>query len=309
MTDTKTSPVTDEIGAGNDETVHQVNARLRYAWLEAVRDRNVAREAGDTRAAAAAEQQMEFICGDFFTRNRNLAMAGARDFLGNSSYDADYEQIAMMALWEAFAGTDPEKMYHVTERNDGTFVAKVGWDPSRSTFGGFSRQFIRGGVARAVASYESGMTYNMWGKRPEMLGLRTELEAKLGRTPSVSELAKASGLPEASVRAILTPKAISADTPLGDGTMTLLDTLSEQLVDDQGDTRDLMSQMVAETADQMKPVDLFALLMRKGLLGLPGLPVVDVASRLGIGRGTVTAGVNRAWKHLTVHVEDTYGSK
>lgn len=336
------SPVTAAGGTGTltnpgDESVHAANARMRQEWLQAALDYSTS---DSETERDAAKLRMEEICTGFLVKNRKLAMSGAKDFLAHAgSLTSDYEQVAMMALWEAFAGTDPTLMHQVSWRPNPAdqvdsvdpsdeaavqshleavkayeeaierglyLVGATGWDPAKSTFGGYSRVFIRGAVQRAVANNESGLSYALWSHRPKVEAARKEWIDRHGSEPSVAELAKVTGLKADTVRAIRTPAPVSADTPIGDN-FTIADTLADKEAEELGDDRDLISDVVAAAAaaGDIKPMDLMSLVLRRGLLGLEPLTVVDAGARLGLGRGTVQDGSDKAWKKVVERVRAT----
>lgn len=348
------SPATAAGGTGTltnpgDESVHAANARMRQEWLQAALDYSTSESETERDAA---KLRMEEICTGFLVKNRKLAMSGAKDFLAHAgSLTSDYEQVAMMALWEAFAGTDPTLMHQVSWRpnpadtasaellarvaeadNSSTdeesqdadvvayresvkayqdaidrglyLVGATGWDPAKSTFGGYSRVFIRGAVQRAVANNESGLSYALWSHRPKVEAARKQWIDRHGSEPSVAELARVTGLKADTVRAIRTPAPVSADTPIGEN-FTIADTLADKESEELGDDRDLISDVVAAAAadGDIKPMDLMSLVLRRGLLGLEPLTVVDAGARLGLGRGTVQAGSDNAWKKVVERVQ------
>nr|AXF48695.1 RNA polymerase sigma factor SigA [Paenarthrobacter ureafaciens] len=295
--------------------MHAVNARMRQEWLQAALDYSTS---DSETERDSAKLRMEEICTSFLVKNRKLAMSGAKDFLAHAgSLTSDYEQVAMMALWEAFAGTDPTLMHQVSWRTNPAdtasaellarvaeadqaaadhaaagkepedleeeadvvayresvrayqdaidrglyLVGATGWDPAKSTFGGYSRVFIRGAVQRAVANNESGLSYALWSHRPKVETARKAWIERHGSEPSVAELAKMTGLRPDTVRAITTPAPVSADTPIGEN-FTIADTLADKQYEELGDDRDLISDVVAAAAadGDIKPMDLMSLL-------------------------------------------------
>ena len=302
MPETK-NPVTVEDGAGSlaseGESVHELNARLRYEWLAAVMDGNIARDIGDAEAARDADARRDAVQDDFFARNRRLAMAAAKSFLTHARGEdlRDHEQAALLGLWEAFIGTDPVKGRTVRFAEDGRLVAEAGWDPEKATFGTLSRSYVKGKVRRSVATVESGLSYALWTYRPKVLEARAKLTEERGQTPTVRDIAAACDLPYETVQAVLTPTAASLDKPLGEDGGTLGDLLAQQPdagLDLSAEDVESVSQVLRLVAPRMGTLDLLGFVLRNGLVGRPSLSVVDTAARLGVRRGTVASGEARA---------------
>jgi DNA-directed RNA polymerase specialized sigma subunit len=304
----ETSPVTDEVGAGDSEhsEFHTKNAQLRYDWLEATYDRNEALKSADMAAATAAEIRRENIQNEFFTVNRRLAMSAVRAFTSRAGHLAeDYEQSAVFGMWVAFAGNDVEKRDNVTKNDDGTYTCEVGWDPAKATFGGYSRVYIRGQIQRQVASSETGLSYSQWSAKPKIIDARDELREILGREPSADEVAAEVGMLPDNVRAILTPPSVSTSMELGEG-LELGDTLVEALYDStDAAVADMVDEWRAEACrERLTAREMLCVALRKGFPGTEPLPIIDTASRLGLNRGVVSQADKTAYPKVASVVRE-----
>lgn len=294
-----TNPATDEVGAGSEdaETVHQANARLRYAWLSATLDATIAASTGDLVEADQAQARADAIREEFFLANRRLAMAAAKGFLRHARGEdlKDHEQAALMGLWEAFAGTDPIKGRTIAFDENGNPVAEAGWDPAKATFGTFSRTYVQGKVRRSVATVESGLSYALWSYRPAVLAARDALIAEGFASPSPKQVAKKANLSLDTVTAIMTPNATSLQVPIGTDGATLGDMLADEADHSQvfADFSE-NTALIKAAAQRMSIGDLFSYGLTNGIMGRRGLTVVEAAARLGIGRGAVVSGCQRA---------------
>lgn len=262
-----------------DETnTHRARNREMHAQYQQLRsDLEAAEAAGDARLVTHLKFKVESLKNDFVAANWGLAMDGARPFLRVASYHdtQDHEASALEGLWKAF----------------------VSWDPEQGTFGNFSRRFITGQTRRSVNSMENGqLKYTAWTQKPAVDAARRELLTELGRTPTYEQIAARAKVSVETVRIVCAPAPVSLSTPLGeDGGETLGDRVADLAVDGRSAEReDLAEEAVLAAAKDMHALDLFVLAMRKGITGRPELSVVETADRLGVGRGLVNNGYDRA---------------
>lgn len=280
------------------------NATLRYEFLECNVRIQAARAAGDTAAEEAVRRERERIAGKFVTKNTRLAQLAANPMMiKDRDLSAEHLQSALLGLWEAFVGTNPELADGVIVAEDGSLRPTGGWDPTRGTFATWAGNFISGQARRSVRRSEgafTGMSYHTWGQKPKVDRARAELAAQLGRTASIAEIAAHAGVTLETVRACSKATPASLDAGVGDGTATLGDLIADTRA--TGDDFTDLNPEVAEAelvkrAEKIAVVDLLVLLLRAGVVTQPR-SVVQTAAKLGLGRGSVGPGQDRAMNAL-----------
>lgn len=297
--------VPDELEGPTNEQRRSTNAQLRVRFLKCNAAIKAAQLAQDTDAEAAARRERERVGEEFVRANPGLAMAAARPMLGAAGGDrGDHVQAAMLGMWEAFVGTDPDKVDDVEVDDDGQVRPVAGWDPSRGTFGNYSRVFISGRTRRSVRSSEgayTGMSYNAWGARPKVLKARAELLAETGKMPSAKQIAARAELTEATVATVLTAGPVSLDKPVGEeGGSTLGDLVAQKEATAGSDELARLEALLVDRAEDLGPLDLFVFLLHTGaLLDRPPRSLVQTGDTLGIGRGAVQLAYKRALATLT----------
>lgn len=236
---------------------------------------------------------------EFVAKNTRLAVSIAGPMLSKDrSLSGEHQQAALLGLWEAFVGTNPDTIDGVVVEPDGALRPVAGWDPAKGTFATWASRFISGRTRRSVSAAEgafTGMSYNTWGQRPKVEQARADLARDLGRVPSIAEIAARAGVTEDTVRACTKAPPASLDAGLGDGPATLGDMIADthsapSPVDQAADSAEVE---LARRAQGIGCVDLIATLLRRGVV-TPTRSVVQTADRLGIGRGSVAPAVTRA---------------
>ena len=140
------------------------------------------------------------------------------------------------------------------------------------------------------------MSYNAWSQKPAVDRARRELLAELGKVPTYAQVAARAGVTVETVRIVSAPAPVSLSTPVGDeGGATLGDRVAALTADDYaGADAERAEAAIIAAADDLRVLDLFAVLLRQGVTGRPELSVVETADRLGVGRGLVNIGYKRA---------------
>lgn len=292
-------------GPDPQEDFRGFNTTLRYEFLECNLRIQQARQAGDGAAERRARADRERIAAQFVAKNTRLAQAAAAPLMiKDRDLSSEHLQAALLGLWEAFVGTDPEGVDGVLVDEAGNLHPTSGWDPAKGTFATFASTSIAGRARRSVRASEgafTGMSYHTWGKKPKVDAARAELAAELGRTPSIAEIAARAGVTEDTVRTCSKSAPASLDALVsGDGSTTLGDLIADTEPDTSGGmyTPDDAEAELARRAENIGTVDLLVLLLRTGVAGTPQRSVVQTADRLGIGRGSVAPAMSRAEKVL-----------
>jgi hypothetical protein len=288
------------------EKLWQRNARLREEFLLACNEIEQADISGDPEEIRAAKAHRERVADEFVRLNAALAPSAAAPFLLGANRE-DHEAAARLGLWEAFVGTDPTKANKSHVEEDGTVVAESGWDPTRGTFGTWSRRHIEGRASRSVAQAEEayhGVSYTAFQQMPAVKAARTALIAELDHAPTYEQIAKKAGVTVNVVQVCLSGAPVSLSTPVGeDGDSTLADMLADIAHNVDPDLVTTAAEaMVVSIADDLTVTDLAAFVLRQGLMDRPALTVVKTADVLVLGRGAVNNAGKRAWKALLAKV-------
>jgi hypothetical protein len=280
--------------------IRERNARLRVDYVAALAQRDDALACGDMETHRRALLRIDEIGGLFFTLNRSLVSA-ASSFLHGENRE-DHEAAAVMGLWEAFVGTDPDVANTVVRDADGGVSAASGWDPQTATFGTFSRRHVTGRAARSVSALDpkfQGVAYSTFQRIPAVREANEKLSKELGRAPSLKEIADECSMTWETVNAVLTkPPAYLSGSSDPDG-LTLLDQLEQKLPNGMSEVPLELPGMQHAWA-QLPIMTVCVSVLRTGLAGGRAQSVNETAELLGIGRGTVAIAHARSKDHLFV---------
>lgn len=244
------------------------NPELRRRYLAVEKEFKAAVAAGDSSRVSEKRRELERIGHEFVELNRGLAIQQARLFARNTADDEDNIRAAELGLWEAFTRFDPDRGV---------------------AFSTFSRQHISGGVQRTVRRNEfQHLSQNEFNLRKQIRLAQAQLAAKLGRQPSVEELATNCALPLDKVEKVLSPSNASLDAVVGEDGFTLGDRL-ESVVSSEDD-----DEVLEDYLHSLTDLELWILLQRGGFLGSNGVSLVEAADGIGIGREVARRAETRA---------------
>lgn len=169
------------------------------------------------------------------------------------------------------------------------FQAWRAWDPDEAPFASFAFNFVRGAVNRSVHQMERPqVSYGAWTKIPHLRDAHSALIARLGREPTLDELAEAAELTVSFVEHALTPRARSLDAPVGDGSASLYGLVADrQGSPDDLDDLEVTDDLVRAIADHVDTESLAVFLLRTGAAGTPPLELASIASITALDREAV----------------------
>lgn len=273
--DTVMPVVVEDQDEGEDEEVEESsyktrNLEIHSRWVAANKELQEALKEGDPNKERRARNEIDRIGGEFTQANAGLAVRTAKAFFNPGSDSAkDYLQAAHEGLWAAFCK----------------------WDPTLGvSFGTFSRNYMRGTVHRAVRSVEySQLSQTDFNLRSKVQAVQRKLQTLLERVPTCEEIA--AGINElypgfsvtaTAVERTLARRAVSLDTPVGDGDSTLGDLVAES------EAMSGLSEAELERLESLfgclTETELWVMVQRHGLAGAPPQSLVEVADGIGIGR-------------------------
>lgn len=240
------------------------NAEIHERWTKAVASLESARKRGNAEKIRQAQNVYDNVATEFFLANRGLAVAMARPFLAPGDMNGDdYISAAALGLWEAF----------------------LKWDPTKgTTFGTFSRQYIKGRLVRGVRVTEFGhISQTDFNRRKEIRDTITRMTDELGRAATHQEVASVLGLTVDAVRRAIAPVAASLDVPVGDGEKTLGDMLGPDPMSIRStdlDDQDNVDRML----DELNELEMWLVCARGELMGTPPQSLAEIADEIGVGR-------------------------
>jgi DNA-directed RNA polymerase specialized sigma subunit len=273
------------------------NQKMRADYLAIEKQVLKAQEDGNDKTVGRLSAELSRI-GDRFIRY-NLGLAGVivnRHTSGRSAVDRETYMLACLeGMWEAF----------------------ISWDPSKGTFGTWSRRHIEGTLWREIRATEHReRTYH------EDLALRKAakyadgIREVQGREPSDEEVADAVGISVQKLNQLRNTKLVSLNAPIGDGSHSLGDILSENHdapeTDDSWDddtsgaivqlrglsdeyTEDHMwLKALAAATSELDDTSLYLVFVRTGLHGWHPENLPEIAAVTGIGREIVRRKTHRA---------------
>ena len=259
------------MGDADNRSYHEVNVKLRNQYTQVQEQLSHAEENGNDSAIESLRSTLDRIGQEFYENNRGLAASVAKNFLAQSpSNGDDYLSAAALGLWEAFCK----------------------WDPSQeTTFGTFSRNYIKGMVSRTVRRYEFyHMGQGDFNRRLEVRSASEKLATDLGRTPSYAEIADKLEVSLGVVERGMGNAPASLDRIVGDsGWATLGDLVTACDVDGEDHLWTSLEHEVSEDIlDELNDLQLWIALARRKLLGHEDdVSIMDIADTIGRGRESV----------------------
>jgi RNA polymerase sigma factor (sigma-70 family) len=239
-----------------------------------------AEDSGDRIKIRRAKRALEDNQAAFCEANMGLALSMAKRFMrGGSAHVDDYVQEALVGLLEA------------RER----------WDPSRGAFSTFSRNWIGGRLRQGVRRSEFGLLSKAdFDARPEVLYAAHDLEEKLGREPTDTEIARTTGYRESVIGRVRRAKTTSLDAPVkGDGVTSLGDLVGASMgADVFADDPDARWDFVCATSPLLTAKQLFILARHLGLDGAPPQTLAEIGVITGFGREPARKEEDRAKQKL-----------
>lgn len=281
------------------EDVHERNARLRYAYLEAWQEIFAGRDAGDDERVAQGIRDRDRAGNEFAAANRSLAMAAARKVLTGPNAE-DHEAAAWDGMWAAFAGTKPELVGVATRGPDGLLVPAAGWDPARTTFGGWAWKAVPGAAMRSVAECDpahAGKGYTTFQKSHRIRAAAAALASENGQAPTAAQVAAATGETLDTVGVVLTGPPVSLSALIGeDSGTTFADMLitPDTSVDPPPVPPVSVDNLISALSARLSILDLLVWAVSNGLHQRPEATMQQTSELLGVGRGTVHACRKRA---------------
>lgn len=270
--------------------VHERNAQWKHEW-DRLHAELVEAEAADERVRARrCRREMDRIQAEFFKANSGLAHDAARVFLTQASrgnHD-DYVQAANVGLLKAWPM----------------------WDPSKGTFGTFSRAYAEGEVNRTVRSYEHAhISYGDHTAAPHVRNAENALKEELGRVATDKEVAERAQLSVGIVQRVRSKRPLSLDAPMGSGDddsqgMTIADkaiSLPGTLTVDLGTLTEEEELSVLEALGKLTPLQAAVTARRYGLDGAPAQTLAEIADLIDGSRESMRR-IDDAAEDLLKHV-------
>jgi len=291
-TTTKKSPATEDatasVGTGAEDRlvtklesdVHRRNRLLRERYIELSAEYEAA---PDAIAERRIKRELDRIADEFVVVNAAFATAIVSRVKRRSPHFEDLYQESLTSLWKYF----------------------LTWDPERAKFTTYALTGMQGDVARHLTTVEGEGTYADTLARNRAWDAQETLTPKLGRKPTVAEIAQYTGLPEAQIKRAIRDRKTSLDKPVAvsDGSsVTLLDALaSEQSVGPDDGTEDAWLSALSAATSRLSIRDTVLLIRRNGLDGWPEETLAQLASWLGVGREILRRAEARARETMTAN--------
>jgi RNA polymerase sigma factor (sigma-70 family) len=231
----------------------------------------------DADLAAAAQllrlrRRLDDVTTEVVLFNRGLVRSYSRRFTTNSNRDdsADFEAAGMLGLMRAIDS----------------------FDPSQGRFGHWAFKPIQREVLRAVRGADhQNVSIGDFERRPEILRAYRQLQGECNEhTPTYEEVAAAVGATVAQVRRVIAPPRFeSVHQPIGDGDVTLGDTIECTTAGPESTVMASMTLSALKTFGlaALDPRELFVLVRRFGLDGEPEDKLADIGTSLGLSREAI----------------------
>jgi RNA polymerase sigma factor (sigma-70 family) len=258
--------------------IHQHNASQKQSWEELRAQADAHRAEGSEVLAARCERQMARIEEDVVRRNRGLTVGTARRFAaGRGTADGDdYVAVASAALWQAFRE----------------------WTPSKGTLSTFAVPYMKGAVQRQVHKTEAHeISYGDWSAGPKIRAAVAAHERTHGTSPSIAQIAEATGETTTLVERVMMNRPASLDAPVGDGESKRGDIVTK----DSGDVFDVAFgtdedpfEVVQEASAHLDDRELFVMLRRYGLDGGRTQSLNEIGQLLGTSREAIRRSEDKA---------------
>jgi len=278
---TKTFKVVKEFKEDNKWL--DANSNLKKKWLEINEKYKSSIDNKNKKEMINYKSQLDKIGGEFYILNQGLAYNLAKTFfINNDNRTQDYLQAAALGLWEAF----------------------LKWDPiNGANFSTFSRAYIKGRTQRAVRSDEySHLTQNDFAKRRDVLVAKDILNKKLGREPSISEIAKYVKITEELTERIIYGSNISLFTKISEDGGTLEDLISEKEEKNDALSSIYDSVEVDSIIDELSELEFWVMTQKlESLGGDHSRSLLEIGEDIGVGREIARRAETKARTTLAFH--------
>jgi RNA polymerase sigma factor (sigma-70 family) len=220
-----------------------------------------------------------------------------------------YMPLVKAVVWKRYA-KKPSELYDdlVQEGVIALLEAIDAYDPSKGTiFSGFAWSMVDWGLKAAHPKMKSIVNmpvrhHKLWRKAS---AVQNRLLAQLGREPTFEEIAMECGEPASKVAAVLSIRAVSADAPRGDDTLsTMLDTIKadDPSPEEMAETEQLLGRAVG-LVSQLSPTQRDVVTKYLGLKGQEPKNFAELAEEQGKVRQTCSLAFRTAMVTLREVIE------